>query len=107
VGELEGVRGGNVVACGIPGEGGEEVLLVLEASAAGPLDELADRIGRMVRTQHQVPVRDVVIVEKGTLPKTTSGKLRRQAARAAYEASTLRTTHASTGAAGGRAVAPG
>jgi fatty-acyl-CoA synthase len=84
--EVAGVRQGNVVACGRPGRDGEEVVLVLEpSSAAEDIHALSARVASRVRAECRVPVADVVLLKKDTLPKTTSGKLRRKATREAYE----------------------
>lgn len=83
--EVDGVRPGNVVACPQPTEEGEEVLIVLEASVQDGHEEVRRRVAAYVRSQCRVPVAAVVVLEKGTLPKTTSGKLRRRATREAYE----------------------
>jgi len=39
-----------------------------------------------VVVHHQAPVFDVVLVKKGTVPKTSSGKVERYACRQAYAA---------------------
>ncbi len=67
---------------------GEERLIVAqeverEARGADPLD-LTGRIRQAVAEAHEVHVYDVVILRAGALPRTSSGKIRRQACRLAY-----------------------
>lgn len=84
VGDLPGVRRGNVIACARDGMHGEEVVVVLELSDANVLAETKRTVAAEVRARFGLAVADVVAVQSGTLPKTTSGKLQRQAARKAY-----------------------
>jgi acyl-CoA synthetase (AMP-forming)/AMP-acid ligase II len=72
---LSGAREGCAVACGfVPiGGDGEELLLLVERS--GPLDGEAVRARVVERTG--VRPHTVGVLEPGTLPRTSSGKLRR------------------------------
>ena len=67
---------------------GEERLIVaqeIEREARGAdLPDLAGRIRQAVAEAHEVHVYDVVILKAGALPRTSSGKIRRQACRLAY-----------------------
>jgi fatty-acyl-CoA synthase len=85
------VRTGNVVAFGAPGSDGAEARIVLVAEARRPED--ANLIARAVRGQVQeglgVVVDEIVIVPPGTLPKTSSGKLRRLETKTRWNAGTL------------------
>ncbi len=56
---------------------------------AAPLAEIARAVRRAVSEQHAVQISDLVLIRPGTVPKTTSGKIQRHAARAAYLAGTL------------------
>jgi len=89
------LRQGCGVAIGVD-SGSEEQLVVVqevreagreEAAAAAPALESAIR--EAVSRHHGLRVHDVVLVPKGTIPKTSSGKLRRLEMRAAYLAGTL------------------
>jgi len=76
----------------VEGDGGERLIIVQEIDRAGrPLDPdaLARRIRTAVAERHGIDIDEVVLVRNGTLPKTTSGKVRRHACRSAYEASRL------------------
>jgi fatty-acyl-CoA synthase len=83
-----GVREGRVVAFTRLGESGEEVVVCAEA--AGPRDALlAGAVGSRVADELGIPVADVVLLPPGALPRASSGKLQRGAARAAYLAGAL------------------
>ena len=72
---------------------GEERLIVaqeIEREARGAdLPDLTGRIRQAVAEGHEVQVYDVVILRAGALPRTSSGKIRRQACRRAYTDGTL------------------
>lgn len=84
------IRTGNVVAFGAPNASGAESLVVV-AEARQPDD--GDAIARAVRGHvHEalgVIVDEVVVVPPGTLPKTSSGKLRRAETKARWSAGSL------------------
>lgn len=70
-------------------EDGEERLVVVQEvkrSAIGKLDpvEVTDRARQAVAERHGITLRELVLIRTGTLPKTSSGKPRRQACRQAY-----------------------
>ncbi|MCX7706552.1 MAG: fatty acyl-AMP ligase [Anaerolineae bacterium] len=56
---------------------------------AAPLSEITRAIRGAVSEQHAVQISDLVFIRPGTVPKTTSGKIQRHAARAAYLAGAL------------------
>ena len=74
---LTGVRSGCAVAVGIVREGadGEELALLVEVEAGKPLDEDAVRSRVVERTGIRPDL--VKLLGPGTLPRTSSGKLRR------------------------------
>jgi fatty-acyl-CoA synthase len=89
VGQLDGIRAGNVIAFGVVGGRGRETLVVVaETRAAGRGDELSslrhDVAERVLETVG-VPAKDIVLVAPGTLPKTSSGKLQRSLCKRRYE----------------------
>ena len=90
------VRAGRLVAFSIPVPGrgdsvsGEEIALVVETRTDREAPEdLASQIRHEVTRVHNVPVHEVRLVRAGTLPLSTSGKVRRQATRALYLAGRL------------------
>jgi len=70
---LEGVRAGCAVALALPTDSGEELAMLVEQR--GPLD--ADRVRTRVIERTGVRPHEVLLLAPGTLPRTSSGKLRR------------------------------
>jgi fatty-acyl-CoA synthase len=86
---VEGVRPGNVIAFGVAeGRKGDRLVVVAELKSGDPAS-VRDGIARAVSHSGGVRPSDVVLVAPGTLPKTSSGKLRRGECRARYQASQL------------------
>jgi fatty-acyl-CoA synthase len=83
VATIDGVRAGNVIAFGVPGRGKEGVVVVAETRS----DDTATTrrtVAERVRQTVGLPPKDIVLVEPGTLPKTSSGKLQRGLCRQRY-----------------------
>jgi 1-acyl-sn-glycerol-3-phosphate acyltransferase len=89
-GAIEGIRKGCVAAFGAPDEAsGTERLIVLAESRRTEADErarLEREVVAAVSTEVGIPPDVVRIVPPATVPKTSSGKIRRGAAREAFEA---------------------
>jgi fatty-acyl-CoA synthase len=85
VGDLDGVRAGNVIAFGIEGDRGRESLVVVAESKADDLGLVRKQVGERVREVVGVPAKDIVLVAPGTLPKTSSGKLQRSLCKRRYD----------------------
>ncbi|MFN3198348.1 MAG: fatty acyl-AMP ligase [Bradymonadia bacterium] len=88
VGTIDGVRKGNVVCFSVPGDGTEALVVALEAQIDAP-EDLAETVRDRLRKAEGVPVDHVVILQKGQLPKTSSGKLQRRKARQLFIEGTL------------------
>jgi fatty acid CoA ligase FadD32 len=76
----------------------EQLVIVGErASGAYKLDyqPIADDIRAAIAVRHGVTVRDVLLVQAGSVPRTSSGKIGRRACRAAYIDGSLRSGTAS------------
>lgn len=88
--ELPEVRTGNVVAFGVPGRGdGEELVVVAESKQVDDVERIAREIrGRIAEAMSLTPG-DVRVVPPGTLPKTSSGKLKRSETKNLYIAGQL------------------
>jgi acyl-CoA synthetase (AMP-forming)/AMP-acid ligase II len=91
---VAGVRSGRVAAAGFvpPGDDAEQLLLLVERAGGenrAPRAELEREIRRAVRTRTGVEPHTVRIVAPGTLPRTSSGKLRRAEALARHLAGEL------------------
>ena len=80
---VAGVRKGRVVAFAKPG-GSEDVIIALEPEGATDPASLPERIRQSVFDAVGLSAREVLVLAKGTIPKTTSGKIRRSALRDAY-----------------------
>ncbi|MCZ6726583.1 MAG: AMP-binding protein [Acidobacteria bacterium] len=94
VGDLDGVRKGCVAVFGTTEEAtGTERLIVLAETRATEdeaLQQLRDRIQELSVDLVGTPADDVKLVPPHTVPKTSSGKIRRAAGRALYEGGRLR-----------------
>ena len=84
VGEVEGVRAGNVIAFGVPGRHSKEALVVVAETKSADSEPLRSAVQHKVREAVGLPVRDVVLVAPGSLPKTSSGKLQRALCKQRY-----------------------
>jgi len=93
VGELPGVRRGRVAVFGsvAPSAGTERLVVVAETrlTAADERQALQAKIQSAIEVLAGEPADDVVLASPGTVLKTSSGKLRRAACRAAYEGGRL------------------
>ena len=77
-------------AFSIEADAEERLVLVAELrSQSLPISELAKRIQQSVLENYEVEVHAISFVKKGTIPKTTSGKIQRHVCRAGFLADTL------------------
>jgi acyl-CoA synthetase (AMP-forming)/AMP-acid ligase II len=80
------IRSGGVVAFSVPGATGEELVIVAELNKvgitkmkqSGYLEELVEAISSKVGEHFELPLKQLVFLKIGRIPKTSSGKLRRQ-----------------------------
>jgi acyl-CoA synthetase (AMP-forming)/AMP-acid ligase II len=86
-GRVPGVRPGRSVA--FTADNGHHVVLVAESRELVAPPTLAREVARAVADAIDSSLPHVVLVPPGTIEKTTSGKLRRQAVRKKYEHGTL------------------
>lgn len=93
VAEIGGVRKGGVAVFGVTdrASGTERVVVLAETRAedAGGRGALQARIHEVVTDVAGTPPDDVVLAPPRTVPKTSSGKIRRSAAKALYETGTV------------------
>jgi acyl-CoA synthetase (AMP-forming)/AMP-acid ligase II len=89
--EVSGVRSGRVVAFGVADaeEGTEDVVIAAEVRSGADRGALRGAIRAAVQRRSGVVVGDVVLLDPGTLPLTTSGKLMRSRVRESYAAGSL------------------
>ncbi len=88
------IRPGGVAAFALEAADGESVAVLVEVGAFETCDEAAaEQVAAAVRRNlalgHQVGAATVVLVPAGTVPKTTSGKVRRHACKSLYTAGQL------------------
>jgi fatty-acyl-CoA synthase len=84
VGDIDGVRAGNVIAFGVDSGGKEGVVVVAETRTADENGSTRRSVAERVRSAIGLPPKDIVLVLPGTLPKTSSGKLQRSLCRDRY-----------------------
>ena len=90
IADLPGIRPSGVVVFGINRfSDADEVVVVLEARASLAADDVVDQVRRRVRETAGLELDRVVIAPPGTIPRTTSGKVRRAETRERLEAGTL------------------
>ncbi|WJV44448.1 fatty acyl-AMP ligase [Streptomyces flavofungini] len=89
---VESVAPVAATAIGVEGDPTERLIVLMEADAAMTAlpapdrDALTERIRQTVSRQHGLAVHATVVVRKGTLPRTTSGKIQRGLCRQRYAA---------------------
>ena len=74
--------------------GGREKLVVVQEIHRRHRDkaeEVFQAVRRAVAEEHDLPLETIVLVEAGSIPKTSSGKIQRHACRSGYVAGTLET----------------
>jgi len=77
---VEGIRDGQCVAFSrLDDAGAEQAVLVCESRRTGDAKQaLTDAVVQAVRAELGVQLAEVVMIKRGTLPKTSSGKVRRR-----------------------------
>jgi acyl-CoA synthetase (AMP-forming)/AMP-acid ligase II len=90
IADLEGIRSSGVVVFAVNRLAEtEQVIAVLEARASATSIDIVDHVRRRVRETAGLELDRVVLAPPGTIPRTTSGKVRRAETRARFEAGTL------------------
>ncbi|MCA9574984.1 MAG: fatty acyl-AMP ligase [Polyangiales bacterium] len=88
VGELPGIRRGNVFAFSVDMDGQEALVVAAEANRADAA-ELKEQIKRRVSEEFGLVPGHIAIVPLGELPKTSSGKAQRRKTKQLFEAGQL------------------
>jgi len=93
VSRAPGVRDGQCVAFSeLDASGAERCIIVAEAKIgprAGSMVEIIAQIVQLIRSEIGIVVGDVHLIRRGTLPKTSSGKVRRREAKRRLELAEL------------------
>ncbi|TFV57405.1 acyl-CoA synthetase [Mycobacterium sp. PS03-16] len=81
---VQEISNGRVAAISVPGDGAEHLVTIVEVKERGTAEERDERLRTLKRqitaaisTTHRVRVADLVFVGPGSIPITTSGKIRR------------------------------
>ncbi|MFI9505225.1 AMP-binding protein [Nocardia sp. NPDC052566] len=87
----DALRAGAVIAFSTESDGQENLVLVAEYRAEGEpsAEDLITVVHDAVARRHAIAPSAIVLIAAGTIPRTTSGKLRRQQCRADYLAGLL------------------
>jgi acyl-CoA synthetase (AMP-forming)/AMP-acid ligase II len=93
------IRRGCCAAFSVEREGAETVVIAAEVRADAcegrqDLDELRRRLRSAVVRDHEIAVEEIALLAAHSVPKTSSGKLQRTAARRDFEAGNLRPAQA-------------
>jgi fatty-acyl-CoA synthase len=88
VGDIEGVRRGNVVAFSVMKDGLEALVIAAEGNS-GDAPRLKTEIARVVSETFGLTPAHVAICPVGALPKTSSGKAQRRKSKAMWESKEL------------------
>ena len=89
---IQEITGGRVAAISIPDERTEQLVAIIELKKRGKLDEevlhrlhtVKREVTSAISKSHSVRVADLVLVPPGSIPITTSGKVRRAACAERY-----------------------
>jgi long-chain fatty acid adenylase/transferase FadD26 len=89
---IQKITGGRVAAISVPNDGSEQLVAIIELKKRGSSDnEILDRIHTIKREvtsaiskSHGLRLADLVLVPPGSIPITTSGKVRRFACERSY-----------------------
>jgi fatty-acyl-CoA synthase len=87
--EIPEIRRGNVVAFTRPGATTENLVVVAETRRTSDRDTVAEALRQRIQERLFLKVSEVVLLDPGQLPKTSSGKLQRSRARQQYLDGTL------------------
>ncbi len=86
--EIAGIRKGSVVAFSVNGDSTEKLIIIAETTMTDHA-ELSRVISEQVRSAFGLAVHQVVLVGRGSIPKTSSGKLQRRRTKALFEGGLL------------------
>jgi fatty acid CoA ligase FadD28 len=84
---IQEITGGRVAAISVPGDGTEKLVAIIEFKKLGDteedamhnLDLVKSEVTSAISQSHGLSVADLVLVARGSIPITTSGKVRRAA----------------------------
>lgn len=86
---VKGVRKGGIAAISSTSDGGEGVALLVEVATDGDRDQIRTAVTKALTSATGLIPTQVLLLEPRSLPKTSSGKLRRAEARRLFETGAL------------------
>jgi fatty-acyl-CoA synthase len=89
IADVQGISPSGVVVFGISKLTDDEVIAVLEARASATAVDIVDHVQRRVRETAGFELDRIVVAPPGTIPRTTSGKVRRSETRTRFQNGTL------------------
>jgi len=93
------VRVGHGAAFCVDGPDGEQLVVVQEVRReceGADMEAVVRAIRKAVADAHELPIQAVVLIRSGTIPRTTSGKIRRQSCKEQFMSRRLEVLHASS-----------
>lgn len=81
---VQQVTGGRVAAISVPTKSTEKLVAVVELKKRTDLSDVRSDVTAAIANAHGLNVEDLVLVSPGTIPTTTSGKIRRTACAEQY-----------------------
>ena len=78
------ITGGRVAAIAVEDDTSENLVAIVEVKPAPQLDSVKHEVARAVWTSHNLRFGDLVLVSPGSIPITTSGKIRRSSCAELY-----------------------
>jgi fatty-acyl-CoA synthase len=75
--KVPGVRPGNAIAFGVFNENDKEQIVLVAEVRDENVSEVRKQVAEKIISAIGVPAKDIVLIQQGTLPKTSSGKLQR------------------------------
>jgi len=89
VGTIDNIRTGNVIAFNVNNYKNKESVIVVAEVKSTDVEALSRVVHERVIEAVGLPAREVMLVQAGTLPKTSSGKLQRALCKERYLAEEL------------------
>jgi acyl-CoA synthetase (AMP-forming)/AMP-acid ligase II len=78
------ITGGRAAAIAVPDDRIEKLVAILELDCGDTLEAVKNDVTSALSTVHGLSVADLVLVSPGSIPTTTSGKVKRAARVAQY-----------------------
>ena len=78
------ISGGRVAAISVEDEASENLVVIVEIKPTPQLADVKHQVAEAIWKAHNLRVDDLVLVSAGSIPITTSGKIRRSSARELY-----------------------